>query len=274
MASAGVGRNLVIGEDPNRITARLTGLDVEPSDVLDVLDPTAVDADLADTLRVPGSIGDLVAPWREGARAAARATGKVSRAMLEAGSGRYELAAGVRIRLEDVRGPDWSAARMMMTTGSVRFAAAPDPSLRCMGVEVVASLDSDDLARAVQHASIAGIRIEDGSVILRPSGRLAPFTFGVVPRLQEGRVALEVRTIAWRGVRVPVPALVARRWTRWIDPPAWLEMDGLRTAEDTVEIRGRIDRWVHPISLETIQLIAAAAQRRGQDLVVPRRQGR
>ncbi len=65
MASAGVGRNLVIGEDPNRITARLTGLDVEPSEVLDVLDPTAVDADLADTLRLPGSIGDLVAPWRE-----------------------------------------------------------------------------------------------------------------------------------------------------------------------------------------------------------------
>ena len=161
---------------------------------------------------------------------------------------------------------------MMMTTGPVRFAAAPDPTLRCMGIEVVAILDTGDLSRAVQHAPIAGIRIEDGSVHLRPGGRLAPFTFGVVPRFDEGRVALEARTIAWRGVRVAVPAFVARRWTRWIDPPAWLEVDRLRMTGDTVEIRGRIDRWVHPISLETIQLTAAAAQRRGQDLVVPRRQ--
>ncbi len=272
IASAGVGRNLVIGEEPNRITARLAGLDIEPSEVLEVLDPTAVDADLADTLRVPGSIGDLVAPWREGARAAARATGKVSRAMVDAGSGRYELAAGVRIRLDDVQGPDWSATRMTMTTGPVRFAAGPDPSLRCVGIDVVARLRSGDLVRGVQHLPIAGIGMEDGSVTLRPSGRLAPFTFGVVPRFHEGRVALEARTIAWRSVRVALPEPLARRWTRWIDPPAWLEMDGLRMAGDSVEIRGRIDRWVHPISLETVQMIAAAAQRRGQDLVLPRRQ--
>ncbi len=191
--------------------------------------------------------------------------------MVDAGSGRYELAAGVRIRLDDVRGPDWSATRMMMTTGPVRFAAGPDPSLRCVDIDVVARLRSGDLARGVQHLPIAGISIDDGSVTLRPSGRLAPFTFGVVPRFHEGRVVLEARTIAWRSVRVALPTPLARRWTRWIDPPAWLGMDGLRMAGDSVEIRGRIDRWVHPISLETIQMIAAAAQRRGQDLVLPRR---
>lgn len=271
IASAGVGRSLVIGDAPSRITAALTGLEIEPSEVLDVLDPTAVDADLADTLRVPGSIGELVAPWREGARAAVRATGKVTGTMLAAGIGRYELAAGVRIRLEDVRGPDWSAARMAVTTGPIRFAAGPDPSLWCLGIDVVAILDSDDLARGVRHLPVTSIRIEDAAIMIRWDGRFTSLTFGVQPRYQAGRVMLEARTIVWRGVRLPLPALAARRLTRWIDPPPWLEMESLLLGRDTVEVRGRVDRWDHPISLETIQHLATAAQRRGQDLVLPSR---
>lgn len=270
IAAAGAGRRLVIGEGPARITARMTGLEIEPSEVLDVLDPTAVDADLADTLRIPGSIGDLVAPWREGARAAARATGKLSRSVAAAGSGRYELAAGMRLRLEEVRGPDWAATRMAVRTGPLRLAAGPQPELRCVGIEVVATVDSDDLARQLRHLPLSSVRIENGAMLIRPSGRLAPLTFAVVPTVRDGRVALEGRSVAWRAVCLPIPARLAQRWTRWLDPPLWLELDALTVGEATAEARGRIDRWAHPISTETIQQLAAAAQRRGQDLVLPR----
>ena len=271
VAAAGVGRTLVIGDGPSRITGELTGVEIEPSAVLDVLDPTAMDADLAETLRVPGSIGDLVAPWREGARAAARATGKVTGAMVAAGTGRYELAAGLHLRLAEVRGPDWSASRMRVATGPVRFAAGTEPSLRCAAIEVTATLEADDLGRSVRHLPIATLVVRRGVVALRPSGRLAPFTFGVVPALRQGRVALQARSLSWRGVRMPLPPLLARRLTRWIDPPDWLELEDLRMNEDSVEVRGRVDRWTHPISLETVQQLATAAQRKGQDLVLPRR---
>ena len=270
IAAAAAGRRLVIGEGTARITARMTGLEIEPSEVLDVMDPTAVDADLADTLRIPGSIGDLVAPWREGARAAARATGKLSRSMVAAGSGRYELAAGLRLRLEEVRGPDWVATHMEVRTGPLRLAAGPQPELRCVGIEVVATVDSDDLARQLRHLPLSSVRIENGSLLVRPSGRLSPLTFGVVPTLRDRRVALEGRSVAWRTVCLPIPAPLARRWTRWLDPPEWLEIDGLTVGEATAEARGRVDRWAHPISTETVQQLAAAAQRRGQDLVLPR----
>ncbi len=269
LAAAGVGRSLVIGDDPGRITAQLAALEIEPSDLLEVLDPTVVDAGLAETLRRPESIGDLAAPWREGARAAAQATGKVSQAVLAAGTGRYELAAGVRIQLDDVQGPDWSATRMVVTTGAVRLTVGPAPSIRSAGIDVVATVGADDVTRRLQHLPVASIRIDEGSVLVRPSGRLTPFTIGVVPGLHAGRVVLEGHTIAWRGVKLPLPSRVARRWTRWIDPPEWLEMDGLRVDADTVEIRGHIEHWAQPISVGTIQRLAAAARRRGQDLVVP-----
>lgn len=191
--------------------------------------------------------------------------------MLAAGSGRYELAAGMRIQLEDVDGPDWSAGRMTVTTGSVLFTSGLEPSLRCVGIDVTATLGSSDLAKRAEEAPVASVRVEDGSVLVRPSGRLASLAFGVVPRFHAGRVALEARAIGWRGLMVRVPSAVTRRWTRWIDPPAWLEMDHLRVDGDTIEVRGRVDQWAQAISIETMQQLAEAAQRRGQDLVVPRR---
>jgi hypothetical protein len=271
IASASAGRALVIGDGPSRITAELRKLEIEPSEVLEVLDPTAVDADLAETLRVPGSLSDLVAPWREGARAAVRATGKVTQAMLAAGLGRYELAAGVRIEVADVRGPDWSAERMTVTTGPVQFTSGLEPSLQCVGVDVNATLGSSDLAKRAEQLSVTSVSVENGLVMIRPSGGFASLVFGVLPRFHAGRVALETRAVGWRGRTVRVPTIVSRRWTRWIDPPAWLEIDDLHVDGGAVEVRGRVDEWAQAISVETMQRLAEAAQRRGQDLVLPRR---
>ena len=259
----------MVGDEPNRITAELVELDVEPSEVLNVLDPTAVDARLAESIRLPGSLSDLVAPWKEGARAAARATGAVTQAMLAAGGGRYELAAGIRLTLEDVRGPSWSAHQMKLRGGRVEFSAGLEPSVRCTGVAATAVLSNEDIGRRAVGLPIASARVEGDRVEVRPQGRWHPLTFRVWPRLHGGRIALEARELAWRGRSIRLPAPVIRRLTHWLEPPAWWEIDGLTVASGTVSVTGRLEEWTRPISVQTMQQLAQAARRRGQDLVLP-----
>lgn len=272
LAAAGEGRTLVVGEGNNRITAELVDLDIEPSEVMHVLDPTAVDAKLAESLRLPGSLSDLAAPWREGARAAFRATGAVTQAMLAAGGGRYELAAGLQVSVRNVLGPTWSAGLMRLTGGPIVFSAGIEPTVRCTGVEITARLTSEDLERRTSDLPIQSVHIEDERIEIRPQGRWHAVSFRVWPRLDRGRIALETRELGWRDRSIRLPASLVRRLIRWIDPPAWMDVQQLTVASGAVSVVGTLEEWAQPMSLETMQRLAQAAQRRGQDLVLPGRQ--
>ena len=194
LAAAGAGRTVVVGDEPNRITAELVELDVEPSEVLNVLDPTAVDARLAESIRLPGSLSDLVAPVEGGCTAPRRERpATVTQAMLAAGGGRYELAAGVRLtvggrpRTELVGPSDEAARRAGRVLGWARTLGAVHG---CRGRPPC----SDD-----RGPRAAGRGAPDRSVAYRgrPGGAPAagsaahPLTFRVWPRLHGGRIALE-----------------------------------------------------------------------------------
>lgn len=269
VAAAGAGRRLVVGDGRARITAELRDLEIEPAEVLNVLDPTAIDARLAGTIRLPMSMSDLAAPWRAGARAALQATGSVTQAMLAAGGGRYELASGLGLVLAEVEGPTWSASRMSMTGGPVVFAARREPVVRWTGIEITADLTTADLERRLADLPIEAIRVGDDGIEIRPEGRLRALTLRVRPRVLGDRIALEAHEVVWRRRSVRLPAPLARRLVRWVAPPAWLEVGRVEVRSGRVSIAGSCPAWEQPLSIETVQRLARAARRRGQDLVLP-----
>ncbi len=279
LAAKGTARPVRIGEGDQQVTARLEGLDIEPSRLWTRLDPTSSDHGLAQALdlrslaELPPSdltLSRLVAPWREGARAAVRATSAVTRAVEAAAAGVFEMATAVRLGLREVHGATWTADKVTISSGPVVVRSGLNSVLHCFGIRLEVELGSDDIASLTEQLPVDSVRFDDGELLVRPRGRLSRVSVSVEPVARAGRIALVARSVRRGRWSVRLPGVAVRHLTWWIDAPSWLDLEAVSVGPESVIVTGKVDEWVEPVSLDTVQKLVQAAQHQGQDLVLPR----